>query len=206
MYFKHSESNQECQQLVDSMPQIFYEKKCRKSMAGSFINHSSILRSFENLDNNALRDLQLLPTNCVCILDEIKIRNEPIYIAGRYLKFSRTVSQTPWLVEGESIFKTSVQDIIQTEVAKYIQFRTLKFSASGREDVDVRMLGRGRPFLLEITNPRFTEEEDIINKIKTNINQNKDVNVMDFQFVDKNISQALLKGGAEEKSKTYQVS
>lgn len=175
-------------------------------MASSFINHSSILRSLENLDNEALKDLQLLQTNVGCTLEEIKIRNEPIYIAGRYLKFSRTVCQTPWLVEGESIFKTSVQDIIQTEVAKFIQFKTFKFSASGREDVDVRMLGRGRPFLLEITNPRFAEEEDILNKIKANINQNKDVNVLDFQFVDKQISQLLLKGGAEEKSKTYQVS
>ena len=27
---------------------------------------------------------------------------------------------------------------------------------SGREDVDVRMLGRGRPFTFEVTNPRRT--------------------------------------------------
>ena len=38
----------------------------------------------------------------------------------------------------------------------------LKFSSSGREDVDVRMLGLGRPFLFELVNPRkvyFSKEE-----------------------------------------------
>jgi tRNA pseudouridine synthase 10 len=29
-----------------------------------------------------------------------------------------------------------------------------KFVTAGREDIDVRMLGRGRPFILEIFNPR----------------------------------------------------
>ena len=38
----------------------------------------------------------------------------------------------------------------------------MKFLASGREDVDVRMLGSGRPFAFECVNPRktrFTQEE-----------------------------------------------
>jgi tRNA U54 and U55 pseudouridine synthase Pus10 len=39
---------------------------------------------------------------------------------------------------------------------------SLFLNLSGREDVDVRMLGRGRPFVLEISDPHrvtFTEEE-----------------------------------------------
>jgi len=31
-----------------------------------------------------------------------------------------------------------------------------KFHACGREDVDVRMLGTGRPFVIEATNPHVT--------------------------------------------------
>ena len=37
-----------------------------------------------------------------------------------------------------------------------------KFSSSGREDIDVRCLGEGRPFIVECLNPRrvaLTEEE-----------------------------------------------
>lgn len=29
-----------------------------------------------------------------------------------------------------------------------------RFASSGREDVDVRMLGTGRPFVIEFVNPR----------------------------------------------------
>jgi tRNA pseudouridine synthase 10 len=46
-----------------------------------------------------------------------------------------------------------------------------RFSSSGREDVDVRTLGIGRPFLFEILNPRkvnFTPEE--LEKIEQEIN------------------------------------
>ena len=32
----------------------------------------------------------------------------------------------------------------------------MRIANSGREDVDVRMLGRGRPFTFEVTNPRRT--------------------------------------------------
>jgi hypothetical protein len=31
-----------------------------------------------------------------------------------------------------------------------------RFTASGREDVDVRMLGQGRPFVVQLLNPRRT--------------------------------------------------
>lgn len=36
-------------------------------------------------------------------------------------------------------------------------FIVIKFSSSGREDVDVRTLGLGRPFVLDIKNPRKTK-------------------------------------------------
>jgi tRNA pseudouridine synthase 10 len=38
-----------------------------------------------------------------------------------------------------------------------------KFSAGGREDIDVRMLGDGRPFIVEFINPKtpFTANKSI---------------------------------------------
>jgi tRNA U54 and U55 pseudouridine synthase Pus10 len=38
----------------------------------------------------------------------------------------------------------------------------MRFSSSGREDIDVRMLAEGRPFVLEVVDPhrtRFTTEQ-----------------------------------------------
>ena len=62
-----------------------------------------------------------------------------------------------------------------------------KFSSSGREDVDVRMLGLGRPFLFELVNPRkvyFSKEE--MAKIEESINAStQDVFVRDLQIVSK---------------------
>ena len=63
----------------------------------------------------------------------------------------------------------------------------LKFSSSGREDVDVRMLGLGRPFLFELVNPRkvyFSNEE--MAQIQEKINTSTiELFVRDLQIVSK---------------------
>ena len=75
----------------------------------------------------------------------------------------------------------------QNMVKFWLNFSDAKFSSSGREDVDVRMLGKGRPFLFELLNPRrvyFTKEEML--EIQNGINQNsQDVQVRDLQIVSK---------------------
>ena len=62
-----------------------------------------------------------------------------------------------------------------------------KFSSSGREDVDVRTLGRGRPFMFEIVNSRkvnFTPEELL--EVQKDINKDtKDIFIRDLQKVNK---------------------
>ena len=63
----------------------------------------------------------------------------------------------------------------------------IKFSSSGREDVDVRMLGLGRPFLFELVNPRkvyFTLDEML--KMQESINSSSlDIFIRDLQVVSK---------------------
>ena len=63
----------------------------------------------------------------------------------------------------------------------------MKFSSSGREDVDVRMLGRGRPFMFELVNPRRVHlSQQEVSDIETAINESsKDVFVRDLQVVSK---------------------
>lgn len=72
-------------------------------------------------------------------------------------------------------------------VLPLMQTDQAKFSASGREDVDVRMLGRGRPFVMEIIQPKRTlfSQEDIL-ALRNRINQNTDlIKVQDLQIVDR---------------------
>lgn len=82
----------------------------------------------------------------------------------------------------------SVEEIIVNPLKKFFVFDTIKFSSSGREDVDVRMLGRGRPFLLEVVNPRKTKFDPLeMETLATAINADtcKWVRVRDLQVVKK---------------------
>jgi len=79
-----------------------------------------------------------------------------------YNKYSRELSQTPWIIDGERKSDYSVEEHICEPLNKFVLASEWRFSASGREDVDVRMLGTGRPFVVEMINPRhvkFTEEQ-----------------------------------------------
>ena len=93
-----------------------------------------------------------------------------VYLCGRYIKFSRYLSQTPWVVNGQKLTEGSLQEQIEDRIFPlFFPGRPkadleIKFHAGGREDIDVRMLKGGRPFVLEFENPirsisTITEEE-----------------------------------------------
>lgn len=42
----------------------------------------------------------------------VTCKHNYIYVAGRYCKFSRELSQSPWIVDGVKAMDTSVQEII----------------------------------------------------------------------------------------------
>ena len=77
--------------------------------------------------------------------------------------------------------------------------------ASGREDVDVRMLGRGRPFVVEVVNPRNRDlSPTLLHSVEKDINSAcLDVNIRDFQLANKKDVQMHIKEGETEKRKHY---
>ncbi len=95
---------------------------------------------------------------------ELQVR--PVYIYGRYIKRVRNISQTRWLCrfcngKGCEIcnytgkrYVASVEELVATPVVELFEARDAKLHGAGREDVDARMLGRGRPFVLEVIEPR----------------------------------------------------
>ena len=94
---------------------------------------------------------------------EIQIR--PLYVYGRYKKRVRGISQTRWLCtkcngKGCEVCDwtgkryTSVEELIAEPMLKIFNGTNAILHGSGREDVDARMLGNGRPFIMEIQNPR----------------------------------------------------
>lgn len=122
----------------------------------------------------------------------------------RYLKFSRYVNQSPWVVDGVKRSKASVQELISDHFCNEIRCDEIKFSSSGREDADVRMLGDGRPFVLQFMNPRrakFTVDDMASAEKRINAASN-DVKVLKLCILSPKEFE-ILKQGEEEKKKHY---
>ena len=69
-----------------------------------------------------------------------------------------------------------MEELIASRIEECFKATSSKFSSSGREDVDVRMLGRGRPFILEVVAPRVIKvSEEVMRKVQADINAASDV-------------------------------
>ena len=113
---------------------------------------------------------------------KVKIQINPLYIEGKYNKYKRGIPQTKWpctKCKGRGCeecnftgkqYPESVEELISEHFLKLTKGREAKFHGAGREDIDVLMLGSGRPFVLEIKEPRIrnldlAEIEEKINEI-----------------------------------------
>lgn len=91
-----------------------------------------------------------------------------IFFEGRYRKLVRDLPQTVFfcpVCKGRGrncercqgygkLTKDSVQELIARVVLPQFRSHRDKFHGAGREDIDVRMLGTGRPFVFEIIAPK----------------------------------------------------
>ena len=118
--------------------------------------------------------------------DEVTFAGPTIFLAGRYNKYSRELSQTPWVVGGKRLSELSVEEIIVSSVLSYFKVSesSVTFMSSGREDVDVRCLGRGRPFVLEIMNTTKTILAlSMAKEMEAKVCQSGVVSIRDVQLV-----------------------
>ena len=97
-----------------------------------------------------------------------------VFVEGRYRKLTRDLPQTVFFCpdckghprrrkkcarcEGfGKLTRDSVQELVGWVLGAAAKTRKHKFHGAGREDVDVRMLGRGRPFVMELLDPKAPE-------------------------------------------------
>ncbi|XP_037072190.1 tRNA pseudouridine synthase Pus10-like [Pollicipes pollicipes] len=127
-----------------------------------------------------------------------------IFVAGRYNKYSRNMSQTPWHVDGARRTESSLQEVITDPLVSLTKASGVRFSASGREDVDVRTLGRGRPFVAELADPHVAQlSAEQLRQLQRTVNAvHPEVRVRDLQLVTREQT-ANLKEGEEDKTKSY---
>jgi len=99
--------------------------------------------------------------------DRLKLEIRSLYIYGRYGKLVRHIPQTQWPCKeckghgcqrcGQSgkQYPESVGELIARPVLERAIGTDHAFHGAGREDVDALMLGAGRPFVLEIKQPKI---------------------------------------------------
>jgi len=90
----------------------------------------------------------------------------PLFIYGRYRKRVRGIPQTRWFCStcsGKGCeecgftgkkYATSVEELIAEPCMEMAEGAYAVMHGAGREDIDARMLGNGRPFIIEIKEPK----------------------------------------------------
>jgi len=143
--------------------------------------------------------------------EHVTIQVNPIYIAGRYRKHVRGIPQSRWLCSkchGKGcercnwtgkMYPESVEEIIGEPLRKQTMGEDIALHGAGREDIDARMLGRGRPFVIEVKKPkkRFLN----LRKLAKTINEGSKgkVRVSNLRFANKEWVRRLKKTEAAEK-------
>lgn len=107
----------------------------------------------------------------------VDVQVNPAFVYGRYRKLKRDIPQTEWPCRecggsgkqlaadgGEEpceycggsgyLYDESVEELTTPPVLEAMDGREALFHGAGREDVDAKMLGTGRPFVIEIKDPR----------------------------------------------------
>ncbi len=121
---------------------------------------------------NDFESLPLENLASAATLAVIELSHASVYVGGRYIKFQRNVSNTVWVVDGKKVTEGSVDEMIAQTVQPYFKASDYKFVSAGREDCDVRMLGNGRPFILEMLNPhRLIRNQQVCRELEDKINQ-----------------------------------
>ncbi len=147
--------------------------------------------------------------------ETIKLQINPLFVAGRYRKLVRDIPQSKWLCSNcrgkgcsecngtGKLYPDSVEELISNPIMDVAEGRATSFHASGREDVDARMLGPGRPFVVEVSKPRkrsidLKKIEEVIN-----LGAKEKVEISRLRFSTRDVIRKIKK--AENAQKEYRV-
>jgi tRNA pseudouridine synthase 10 len=137
-----------------------------------------------------------------------------LFIYGKYQKLIRGIPQTHWdcrKCRGSGCeacnytgkqYSTSVEELISPKFIEISDSTASKFHGAGREDIDVRMLGDGRPFILELKNPIIRHLD--LKKLKKYVNKKnrKKIKIEDLRYSSKDEVKKI-KSKAENVKKQY---
>lgn len=107
------------------------------------------------IEKNIKKKHSAVSPDITLLLDPIKktvsIHPNPLYVYGKYRKLSSGISQTRKVGKDPL---TSIEGLLASVFVPAFEAKDVKLHGAGREDVDALMLGSGRPFVLEIIEPK----------------------------------------------------
>ena len=114
------------------------------------------------------------------IYDNVNLIIKPLYIYGTYIKKRRDIPQTRW-INGSG---DSLESLIGEKLLKFTGGNNYKLHGSGREDVDVMMLGNGREFVMEVDCPEIRNFS--LNEFMDEVNNSGDnIYISNLEFTDR---------------------
>ncbi|MGF3584422.1 MAG: tRNA pseudouridine(54/55) synthase Pus10 [Thermoplasmatota archaeon] len=130
------------------------------------------------------------------VFDVVTLQVSSLYVYGRYKKYRRDTPQTRWLCRvcrGKGcrrcgytgkMYEKSIEEAIAKPFLEKTGGTGESFHGAGREDIDVRMLGNGRPFVLEIINPMIRDIDLFSIEKQINVSNRGEVEVSGLRFSD----------------------
>jgi len=151
----------------------------------------------KKLEEILKREVDFHYPEVVAIVDiytgNIEVNVSPLFIKGKYLKHEAGIPQTPWLCrncwgvgctkcgyKGRE-YDNSVSEFISLPAVRLSGAIDYVFHAAGREDLDAFVKGEGRPFIIELKEPRkrtidFKEYSELVHKYSEGKVEVKDLN------------------------------
>jgi tRNA pseudouridine synthase 10 len=144
-------------------------------------------------------------------LEKVRLQVNPLFVAGRYRKLVRDIPQSKWFCSNcrgrgcekcggtGKLYPESVEELSSKPLLEAAEGEKTAFHASGREDIDARMLGTGRPFVIEISKPkkRFFDLKEA--EAEINADAAGKVKVSKLRFASKDEVRRLKKGEGSQK-------
>lgn len=189
------------------------------------VTHGELIKSEFNRELGKLlsqrwgKDVEFGRPDIVVLVEpeygNIEIEINSIFIYGRYRKLIRGIPQTHWpcrYCHGKGcehcnwtgkMYETSVEEIIAEKLLEATGGSGEHFHGMGREDIDALMLGTGRPFILEITEPKMRHLDLSLLQGEINSYAAGRVEVSSLKYAEKADVVRIKQAAAP---KTYQVS
>ena len=145
----------------------------------------------------------------------VVLQVNPLFVAGRYRKLVRDIPQSKWFCSDcrgkgcekcggtGKLYPESVEEIVSKPLLEASEGEKTSFHASGREDIDARMLGTGRPFVVEISKPKKRSLDLARVTAKVNAEGKGKVQISGLKFTCRDVVRRLKK--AESAQKEYRA-